>query len=483
MKQLIILFLLTSSLSLCAQNRILVRLSPNFKGPYSGRLMVYLQADTSKPFGQAPEGPAFAVDVKNWENGQEQILSGNVIALKQELDSIKNGYYKMVAILDTNTKERGNNAHGNLYTRQEVVCQLNGDLSKPAVLTLSNIFQSRKFLESDTVKEVVLRSNLLSRFKGEPVFIKAGVALPPSYQKTDNRTYPVVYVIPGWGGTHHHAYNKGQRGNYGVGMGEEKIYVFLNPETQSPFGLHAFVDSRVNGPWGSALINELMPHIVKEFKASSKPAHTFLTGQSTGGYGVIWLALHFPKAIGGCWATAPDPVDFSNFLGVNIYQDKSYYQTPSGEEREIFFVQGKGTSTLRKDGLKELFEGDGGQQQAFDAEFGLPDHSGRPKPLFNLKTGIINRDIAISWKPYDLALFVQQNWKRIKTDASGKINIYAGENDNFLLQHSVRDFGDKITKVGADIKIQIIKGADHFSIRGAMLKEMVAEMDKRIKQY
>lgn len=65
MKQLIILFLLTSSLGLCAQNRILVRLAPNFKGPYSGRLMVYLQADTSKPFGQAPEGPAFAVDVKN----------------------------------------------------------------------------------------------------------------------------------------------------------------------------------------------------------------------------------------------------------------------------------------------------------------------------------------------------------------------------------------------------------------------------------
>ncbi|SFG83575.1 alpha/beta hydrolase-fold protein [Pedobacter insulae] len=482
MKNFLILCMLMSSFSLCAQNRIIVKLSPIFKGPYSGRLMVYLQADTSKPFGQAPEGPAFAVDVKNWHNGQEQTFSGGVIALKQKLDSIKSGYYRMVAILDTNTKERGNNAPGNLYTRQEVVAQLNGNFSKPAVLTLSNVFQSRKFMESDTVKEVVFKSHLLSKFRGEPVFIKAGVALPPSYKETDNRTYPVVYVIPGWGGTHHHAYNKGQRGIYGVGLGEEKIYVFLNPETQSPFGLHAFVDSRVNGPWGSALINELMPHIVKEFKASSKSEHTFLTGQSTGGYGVIWLALHFPKAIGGCWATAPDPVDFSNFLGINIYKDKNYYQTLSGEEREIYFVQGKATSTLREGGLKEWFEGDGGQQQAFDAEFGLPDRNGRPKPLFNFQTGIINHQIAESWKPYDLALFVQKNWERIKSDASGKISIYAGENDNFLLQHSVMDFGDKIKKVGADIKIQIIKGADHFSIRGAIVKEMVAEMDKKIKR-
>lgn len=481
MKHLITLCLLTFSLALNAQNRISVKLAENFKGPYTGKLRVYLQADTSKPFGQAPEGPAFSIDVKNWKNGQEQLLSSSATALKQGLDSLRQGYYKMVAILDTNTKERGNSAPGNLYTRQEIVARFNGNSNQPAVLTLSHTFPPRKFIESDTVKEVVFQSAMLSRFRGEPIFIKAGVSLPPSYKKDDNRTYPVVYVIPGWGGTHHHAYNKGQRGQYGVGMGDEKIYVFLNPETQSPFGLHAFVDSRVNGPWGSALIKELMPYIVHKFKASNRAAHTFLTGQSTGGYGVVWLALNFPEAIGGCWSTSPDPIDFSNFVGVNIYKDKSFYQTSSGGEREIFFVKGKSTSTLRQDGIKEWFEGDGGQQQAFDAEFGLPDRNGRPRALFNAKTGVIDRKVAKSWRPYDLALFVQKNWNQIKNDAKGKISIYAGENDNFLLQHSVTGFSDKIKKVGAEIKIQIIKGADHFSVRGAMLQEMVLEMDKRIK--
>lgn len=479
MKQIFSFLILTLLyFAVSAQNKIIVNLASDLKGPYTGRLMVYLQADTSKPFGQAPEGPAFAIEVKNWTKGQQQLLSAN--ALKEPLNAVKPGYYKMVAILDTNTKERGNNAPGNLYTRQEVVANLIGDASQPAILTLSNSFQARKFMESDSVKEVVFKSTLLSKFRGEGIYIKAGVALPPSYNTDSKRTYPVVYVIPGWGGTHHHAYNKGQRNLYGVGQGQEKIYVFLNPETQSPFGLHAFVDSRVNGPWGSALVKELMPYIASQFRASSSPQQTFITGQSTGGYGAIWLTLHFPAAIGGCWATSPDPIDFSNFLGVNIYKDNNFYQTPKGQEREIFFVDGKSTSTIRQMAMKEWFEGDGGQHQAFDAEFGLPDKSRRPQHLFDPKTGQIDKRIAQSWKPYDLALFVQQNWNKIKPNAAGKIRVYTGENDNFLLQHSVIAFGKTIKKLGADIKIEIIKGTDHFTTRAAMLKEMIAEMDEQI---
>jgi hypothetical protein len=480
MKYLSSLALFLLSISLSAQNSIVVKLAPEFKGPYTGRLMVYLQADTSKPFGQAPEGPAFALEVKKWRSGEEQTLTNTAIPLKMPLDLIQKGYYKMVAMLDTNTKERGNNAAGNLYTRKELVAQFTGDPNKPAVLTLTHSFQTRKFMESDSVKEVVFKSDMLSKFRGEEIFIKAGIALPPSYKKDSNRIYPVVYVIPGWGGTHHHAYNKGQRSTYGVGLGEEKIYVFLNPETQSPFGLHAFVDSKVNGPWGSALVNELMPFISREFRATQLSKQTFITGQSTGGYGVLWLTLHFPKAIGGCWSTAPDPVDFSNFLGVNIYKDKNYYQKPTGEEREIFFINGKSTSTIREMAVKEWFEGDGGQHQAFDAEFGLPDKGGRPQAMFNPKTGVINPKIAASWKPYDLALLVQKDWNKIKTEAAGKIKIYVGEDDNFLLQHSVIAFREKVKRVNADIKVNIIKGADHFTIRAAMMKGMVAEMDSLI---
>ncbi|MCJ0743588.1 alpha/beta hydrolase [Pedobacter montanisoli] len=483
MKSILKLSFLFSFLALQAQaqNKIQVKLADDLKGPYNGRLMVYIQADTSKPFGQAQEdAPAFAITVKDWKAGKIQTLDQKSFSYLKPLDSLKQTYYKMVAILDTNTKERGNNAPGNLYTRKEVVALLDGGATAAPILTLSNVFPERKFNQSDLVKEVVFKSTLLTKFRGEPVFIKAGVVLPPSYQNNPSKKYPVVYIIPGWGGTHHNAYNKGQQQTYGIGKGEEKIYVFLNPETQTPYGLHAFVDSRVNGPWGTALVTELIPHLESQFNMSKLPEHRLITGQSSGGYGVIWLALHFPDKFGGCWATSPDPIDFSNFTGVDIYKDDNYFYDAQKKEREIFIINGKATSTLKKMAEKEQLEGDGGQGQSFEAEFGVPDKNGRPQELFNPLTGKINKAIANSWKPYDLALYVQHNWPKIKKEASNKIRIYAGENDNFLLQKSVIAFQEKIKTVGAQIYVEIVKGADHFNTRLMVGEQIQKEMDDTV---
>lgn len=466
-----------------AQNKIQVKLADDLKGPYSGRLMIYTQADTSKPFGQAQEdAPAFAITVKNWKAGEIQTLDQKAFSYLKPLDSLKKGFYKLVAILDTNTKERGNNVTGNLYTQKEVVALLDGGSAVAPVLTLSNVFPERRFNQSDLIKEVVLKSTFLTKFRGEPIFMKAGVVLPPSYSSNPDKKYPVVYIIPGWGGTHYNAFNKGQQNAYGIGKGEEKIYVFLNPETQTPYGLHAFVDSRVNGPWGTALVTELIPYLENQFNMSKLPQHRFITGQSSGGYGVIWLALHFPDKFGGCWATSPDPIDFSNFTGVDIYKDDNYFYDSHKNEREIFIINGKATSTLKRMAEKEQLEGDGGQGQSFDAEFGVPDKNGRPQALFNPLTGKINKAIASSWKPYDLALYVQQNWSKIKKEASHKIRIYAGENDNFLLQNSVMAFRDKIKSVDAQIHVEIVKDADHFSTRLKVADTIQKEMDALIQK-
>ncbi|WEK20336.1 MAG: alpha/beta hydrolase-fold protein [Candidatus Pedobacter colombiensis] len=486
MKYILKLCLLFSlfTLRIQAQNKILVKLAEDLKGPYTGRLMVYTQADTSKPFGQVQEDtPAFAITVKNWKAGETQTLDHASFSYLKPLDSLKRGFYKLVAILDTNTKERGNNAPGNLYTRTEVVAMFDYGVTALPTLTLSNVFPERIFKQSDLVKEVVLKSDLLTKFRGEPIFMKAGVVLPPSYQSNSDKKYPVVYVIPGWGGTHHNVYNKGQQNAYGIGKGEEKIYVFLNPETQTPYGLHAFVDSRVNGPWGTALVTELIPYLENQFSISKLTKHRLITGQSSGGYGAIWLALHFPDKFGGCWATSPDPVDFSSFTGIDIYKDDNYFYTPQKNERGIFIINGKATSTLKKMSLKEQLEGDGGQTQSFEAEFGVPGKDKRPQPLFNPLTGKINKAVANSWKPYDLALYVQQNWHEIKKDAGNKIRIYAGENDNFLLQNSVMAFRDKIKLVNAHIHIEIVKGANHFNTRLIVADTIQKEMDAAITRH
>ncbi|RWU09852.1 alpha/beta hydrolase [Pedobacter chitinilyticus] len=465
-----------------AQNVIKVQLDTSLKGPYTGRLIVYLQSDTSKAFGASKEEwPSYAINVINWKTGTLQVLDKTSDSYPKVMDALPKGYYKMVATLDTNTKERSYSAPGNLYTKFELVAKLDSGQTKAPVLTLTHVTKERKFVESTLTKEVVLKSELLTKFRKEAIFMKAGIVLPASYESQPQRKFPVVYVIPGWTGNHHQANSKSQHQAYGVGEGQEKIFVFLNPETQTPFGLHAFVDSRVNGPWGSALINELIPYLESQFRISKTPEHRLITGQSSGGYGAIWLALHFPEKFGGCWATSPDPVDFSSFTGVDIYQDENYFYDRNKMERGIDIFNGKPKTTLRNTFVKEQVDGDGGQQQSFEAAFGLPDHHGRPQALFDPTTGKINKMVANSWRPYDLALYVQQNWPKIKHYVDQKIRIYVGENDNYLLQHSALMFEKKIKTIGAGIQVQMIKNADHFNTRLMVTRTIQKEMDETIE--
>ncbi|WP_341840473.1 alpha/beta hydrolase-fold protein [Chitinophaga caseinilytica] len=471
------------SLGAIAQVKLNVQLDASLKGPYTGRLFVYTLKDTAARFTDRTmaEEPAFYLPVANWQPGESISFEKGSRPSHNALETLDPGVYKIVAILDTNTKERGNTAPGNLFSRQEGLLHIAEKGRGEGAVTLNMAFPERPFRETELAKEVKMRSALLSDFRKEDIFIKAAVILPESYAKDTSRQYPVVLIIPGWGGTHYHGAIPGNQRVFGMGQGKDKIYVYLNPETQTPWGLHAFVDSRVNGPWGKALVTELLPYLQQRFRIRKDPKQIFITGQSSGGYGAVWLALHYPASFAGCWATAPDPLDFSSFTGVDLYSAKNYYRDEAGKERGFLRMNGAFQQSQRDARMAELFAGDGGQQQSFEAEFGVAGKDGRPKELFDPQTGDIRKSVVQEWKPYDLALYVQNNWQKIKKAGVGKITVYAGTEDNFLLNESVAAFGRKAEAAGADIRVVLVPGADHFTLRNeAWAKALQAEIDALI---
>lgn len=485
MKKLVLFFflLLISFIDAYAQNKILVSLQNDLKGPYTGRLFVYTVKDTSRQFSMnfSPDEAAFSTEVFNWKNGQTIEMPQYADALNKRLSQLSPGFYKLIAILDTNNSERGLFAPGNLFSRKEAILKVADDKENTVELMLSHAFPAKTFVENDSIREINFTSSLLTEFKKYPVTMKAAVILPPSYQKNPVKKYPVVFIIPGWGGTHYQALSAGARKIYGVGSGEEKIYVFLNPETQKSYGPHAFVDSRVNGPWGKALVEELMPYIQKQYRASSNPKLNFLTGQSTGGYGAVWLALGYPENFGGAWVTAPDPLDFTSFTGVDIYNDENFYTDNKGKERGFNKVNGIFTGTLRKTFAQEIFEADGGQQKAFEAAFGPADLNGRPVKLFDEITGKIDPAVANSWRLYDMASYVESYAETLKKMVKFPVRIYVGSNDNYLLNESAMSFAKRIKKFNLPVYVEEVAGADHFQVRTAtVIRNIQVEMDKLI---
>src|SRR5262249_41422962 len=129
--------------------------------------------------------------------------------------------------------------------------------------------------------------------------------------------YPVVYEVPGFGGTHTMAAQAAKRNATEV-AGVEMLYVVLDPSCR--LGHHVFADSENNGPCGRALVEELIPFIERESRGLGEPAPRFLTAHPSGGWSSLWLQITYPDFFGGTWSTAPDPVDFRDFQRIDLYR-------------------------------------------------------------------------------------------------------------------------------------------------------------------
>ena len=68
-------------------------------------------------------------------------------------------------------------------------------------------------------------------------------------------------------------------------------------------GHTSFANSRVNGPWASALTQELVPKLESMFRLIPDARGRFLTGHSSGGWSSLWLQIQYPDLFGGTWSS------------------------------------------------------------------------------------------------------------------------------------------------------------------------------------
>ena len=109
--------------------------------------------------------------------------------------------------------------------------------------------------------------------------------------------------------------------------------ILLQLDGAGPNGNPYYVNSANNGPYGDALVEELIPHIEAGFRAIGQPQARFLSGTSTGGWVCLGLQVFYPDFFNGAWSSCPDPVDFRALQLVNIYQDDNAYVNRYGNER------------------------------------------------------------------------------------------------------------------------------------------------------
>jgi hypothetical protein len=278
--------------------------------------------------------------------------------------------------------------------------------------------------------------------------LRAGIILPRDFDKDAARRYPLRVQIGGYGAR----YTVVQQ-MMATGSGFRRTWladdtprmVLLQLDGDGPFGDCYQVNSDNNGPYGDAVTQELILYIEKKFRCIGEPSARVLTGGSTGGWVSLALQIFYPDFFNGTWSGYPDGVDFRAFQLINVYTDDNAYVNRWGFERpSARALNGDVKFTIRHECQMENVLGAGdswtmsGQQWgAWNATYGPRGADGRPVPLWDAKTGKINRSVVEHWKKYDLRMTLQQNWKQLAPRLRGKLHIWVGEADDYFLNNAV----------------------------------------------
>ncbi len=445
---------------------------------FTGRVYVMLStSDRREPrFGPTwfSEAPFFALDVHDWKPDTSLAFDDEALWFPVPPSEAPPATYSIQAVMRRNLDSpfvgRG---RGTGYS-EVITLDLDGSTDVSIRLRIDRIDEARPSPDTRRVKFVRLRSTLLSEFYGRDIVMEAAVILPESYLADESGRYPGLYVIPGFGGSHLEAVAWAGRA-----AGEHSgriVKIGLNPLCRT--GHHVFADSENNGPRGRALVEELIPHLEREFRLVAAPTARFLTGGSSGGWSSLWLQVTYPDFFGGVWSLAPDPVDFRAFQMVNLYEPGvNMYRDALGARRPIARRGGEIVAWYDEFAAMEVVIGEGGQLYSFDGVFSPHGPAGRPLAFFDRATGEVDPAVIEAWKRYDIRLILQERWATLGPKLVGKLHVIAGGEDDFYLDDAVRLLKQILQELGSDAIVEILPGRTH---TGVGSRQMLQRVDREL---
>ena len=347
--------------------------------------------------------------------------------------------------------------------------------------------------DTDMVKRIKIQSQVLTKWWGHPIFLGATILLPKDYAKHPDVKYPVNYIQG--------HFSLGAPGGFGRGGEFDKLwlaedtprFLYVTLQHPSPYYDDSYaVNSENNGPYGEAIMQELLPAIETQFRAIRQPWARMLSGGSTGGWIALAHQVFYPTFYGGAFASCPDSVDFNYHQIVNIYKDPNAYFVEHAWTKVDRPTQrrpdGNIVSMMKDENRYELTVGDksrsGGQWDIWEATYSPVGKDGYPMRLWNKQTGAIDHAVAERWKKYDLLEVLKTNWATLGPNVAHKLNAYTGDGDSYYLDNALENLHAFLKKADnpkwtGEIVFQ--RRAPH--CWGPRAPELLEKMAKQIEKY
>lgn len=462
-----------------------------------GRLLLLLSTDDSKePRFQINDGPntqlVYGQNVEDMGVSQTIRFNGDQFGYPiEKLNDLKPGEYWAQALLhtyetfnlstghtvklpmDNGEGQQWNRSPGNIYSTPVKITIEEGKSSNFSIVMDQVIPPIEEPEDTEWIKHIKMKSDLLSEFWGKDTYLGAHVLLPKGFDEHPEANYPLMifhgHYPSDFGGfrttppdpTMEADYSaRFNVSGYNITQQQEAYnqylqwisddfprFIIIEIQHPTPYYDDSYaVNSASQGPYGDALTYELIPYIEEQFRGLGEGWSRFLYGGSTGGWEALAVQVMYPDEYNGCFAACPDPIDFRAYCLVDLYEyDNAYFyesehkQVPIPAHRDYL---GAVNSYMKDSNYKELALGDksrsGQQFDIWEATYSPQGEDGYPKRIWDKKTGEIDKEVAEYWKEnYDLRHILERDWEKLGSKLQGKINLYCGDMDNYYLNNAV----------------------------------------------
>jgi hypothetical protein len=465
--------------------------------PLDGRILLMISSNPEgEPRYQISAGPntqlIFGIDVNQLAPGENAIVDADVFGYPlASIREIPAGTYRVQALLnryetfrradghvvklppDRGEGQRWNGKPGNLYSTP---AEVRFDPRRGNVIRIvmdQEIPPIPDPPETKYIRHERIQSALLTEFWGTPMYLGAHILLPEGFDEHPEARYPLVidhghfpYTFDGF---RPDPPDENLPPDYSARFGlegynriqQEHAHQFYEDWTgpdfprvllimiqhPTPYYDDSYaVNSENNGPYGDAIMHELIPYLEEKYRGIGEGWARFTYGGSTGGWEAMAVQVLYPEEFNGAWVACPDPIDFRAYTVVNIYEDENAYyldspwkRTPRPGQRDWL---GHVSTTLEDQNHLELVLGSnsrsGDQWDIWQAVYSPVGDDGYPKPIWDKLTGQIDHEVAAYWREhYDLVHILERDWPTLGPKVAGKLHIYVGEMDNYYLNNAV----------------------------------------------
>jgi hypothetical protein len=336
--------------------------------------------------------------------------------------------------------------------------------------------------DTELLRYVKIRSDVLSDFWARDMYIGANVLLPAGYDHESDTRYPVIY---------HQGHWPSDRVAFGYPNDPEFVeqwdsgflpnttdpapkIIIVSFRHETPFYDDSYAVNTANiGPYGDAINDELIPHLESLFKTIQAPYGRIQDGGSTGGWESAANLIFRPDLFGACFSSYPDSLSFHRHQDIPLYESSNAYTRADGSKiysiREVVNDTLTDVTTVEDENHWELSFGTSSrsalQWDVWNAVFGVQGLNGYPLEPWDKVTGEIYPDAVAYWRSMDLADHVVSNWETMNLGEvlEGRIFVYVGSWDNYFLNKGVMEFQRSVEAQGGSdwANVTILEQEEH----------------------